>query len=194
MGIVYVLKTEKPVYKIGFTKNPRERFLDIRVSNHSVRMVSIYAGSRNDEKALHKIFTDKNIRGEWFVLSNEDLVLIEEYFRGKEDIFVLKSALLDLINRSKSQKLAGSLSGRSSIRFNELPVVSLSEAEILAAKSGGCCVKTLLYFKRIWEYMPDATNLEICAKSRYSMRTTKRAMSVLKKAKEALENEKLGIF
>ena len=34
---------------------------------------------RNDEKELHQIFKEKRIRGEWFKLDKEDIIIIKKY-------------------------------------------------------------------------------------------------------------------
>lgn len=184
MTTVYVLKSGRNTYKIGFTADPKKRFLSIKSSNHNVEMIRLYHGKTSDEKQLHKMFSEKRLHGEWFMLDQNDLIVIDEYFKGKESIEVFRGLLIDVINRKKANqgiKMA-SLSGIPSVNFHQIEMIELTENEINEAKLVSFSLKTLKYFKRIWINMPGATHREICLKARYSKRTTASAISILKKA------------
>lgn len=64
-------------YKIGFSKNPKNRLQTVRT--HNPLDVKLFATLKTDdyveiEKELHKLFANKNSRREWFELHEEDLL------------------------------------------------------------------------------------------------------------------------
>ena len=78
-GWVYVIK-QSGDYKIGVTKDIRKRLSTIQMSTpklvqlvHSFHVGGIYADAYEWEKALHKRFSKRKIRGEWFRLTNTDV-------------------------------------------------------------------------------------------------------------------------
>ena len=129
MTTVYVIKSKSNTYKIGFSANPKKRLMAIRSSNCDVRMISIYNGTIKDERALHEMFKSKRIRGEWFILDNEDLSIIDRYFVGKESIEAFRRVLLEMINIGKSGSRV-SFCGGANVVFHELPPAGLDEIEI----------------------------------------------------------------
>jgi len=78
------------LYKIGITKNVRERYM--MLSNQSgcwLDIINYYeidgypfgcVSSRHKEKFLHDFFNDKRIIGEWFELNQKDLNFINYFF------------------------------------------------------------------------------------------------------------------
>lgn len=76
-GFVYVI-TCGSFAKIGFSANPRKRYLSIQTANPSkCVLAATWPGSRKLEKALHKKFSHRRSHLEWFHLSSEILSLIE---------------------------------------------------------------------------------------------------------------------
>jgi hypothetical protein len=85
-GFVYVIESGR-YYKIGSTKNPKNRFRKYITENPNKIEVVIQkeAYSYIDaEKLLHELFNEKRCHGEWFLLNEEDLVLIKERLRAYE--------------------------------------------------------------------------------------------------------------
>ena len=41
-----------------------------------------WQGYNKDETNLHKMFSEKRVRGEWFNLNNKDIDTIKNYFEG----------------------------------------------------------------------------------------------------------------
>ena len=91
-GWVYVVCSDNDVYKIGMTRS-----LDSRITTLSVEspyefelvMTIKSADPLALESSLHKKFSDKLIKGEWFNLDQEDLAFMEmlkaEYEQGKAE-------------------------------------------------------------------------------------------------------------
>lgn len=79
LSSIYLVKDDI-YYKIGFSQNPIYRFSQLKVSNPR-EIVLIFNKEVNNvrkfEKQLHKMFAHKRHRGEWFILSDEDLLFIK---------------------------------------------------------------------------------------------------------------------
>ncbi len=76
---VYIMKCAN-YYKIGHSKNPKNRRLTIQT--HNPLDVKICALLKTEsfidiEKELHKIFITKRSRGEWFELQENDLIFLK---------------------------------------------------------------------------------------------------------------------
>lgn len=71
-------------YKIGKSKNPKYREKTLQSEKPSIHMMFYYEGCSEDEKALHKMFAEKRIRGEWFDLNGSDVQKIKEYFNTEK--------------------------------------------------------------------------------------------------------------
>ena len=75
-GYVYLIRSASGFTKIGHTENLKKRFASIDMS--SPEEISIYYSKVvrnrvNLERKLHSLFADKRTKGEWFLLSDEDL-------------------------------------------------------------------------------------------------------------------------
>lgn len=80
---VYVMLDKRNnYYKIGLSKNPYYRETTLQSEKPDIVLMSYYNGDRSDEDYLHKLFAKNRIRGEWFNLSDKDLLSINEYFNG----------------------------------------------------------------------------------------------------------------
>lgn len=80
-GYVYVLKSEDGHYKIGRTANLDTRIKSISTSSpqriqltHAFKAINPAA----QESALHAMYADKRVRGEWFALTSDDVVAIRK--------------------------------------------------------------------------------------------------------------------
>ena len=82
VGNVYLMKNIRNGYiKIGFTKdNPKYRERTLQAEEPDVELLNYWEGSISDEKKLHNLMISKNIRGEWFELTDSDIHQIEDYF------------------------------------------------------------------------------------------------------------------
>lgn len=82
---LYLLKCEK-AYKIGITNNFKKRFKSIQQSNpFEVIPVLVINNSNYDaiEKGIKEGWKDKKIKGEWFLLTKED---VEELKKVLEEV------------------------------------------------------------------------------------------------------------
>ena len=68
-------------YKIGYSRNPTRRERTLQSEKPTIELLFSYEAEMKDEKALHKLFEDKRIRGEWFRLNNSDLLKIKKYLQ-----------------------------------------------------------------------------------------------------------------
>lgn len=76
---VYLIKCSI-YYKIGFSKNPKNRVKTVKT--HNPLDVVLFATLKTDnylilEKELHSIFANKNSKREWFELNEDDLTLLK---------------------------------------------------------------------------------------------------------------------
>ncbi len=92
-GYVYIAKGDiSNHYKIGFTANSD---IDKRISAHQTssaeridRIGSFPVSSIKTEKTIHKKFSHRKVRGEWFALSDEEVQeLLSPEWRRKNNIF-----------------------------------------------------------------------------------------------------------
>lgn len=77
MEKIYLIKNEENLYKIGVTKrNVNERIKELNISYpYELKIIHEYQTNIGYklESYLHKIFHHKNIKGEWFELSKNDV-------------------------------------------------------------------------------------------------------------------------
>ena len=78
MGFVYVLSTQDGFYKIGRTRNLQNRLMDLRIAlPYKLTTEMLFqcevGREREVEAALHDIFSERRMNGEWFKLTAEDL-------------------------------------------------------------------------------------------------------------------------
>lgn len=92
-GYIYIAKAGiSNHYKIGFTANSD---IDKRISAHQTssperldKIGSFPVSSIKTEKTIHKKFSQKKVRGEWFELSDEEVKdLLSSEWRRKNNIF-----------------------------------------------------------------------------------------------------------
>lgn len=77
---VYILKTGKNLYKIGKTQDLQKRLFSYHTHLPVMfKVVRQYvAANMNDlEESLHVVFQHKRVKGEWFELSKDDLVICD---------------------------------------------------------------------------------------------------------------------
>lgn len=68
--IYFITAREVGRVKIGFSENPRARFFKMRTDSPiPLQLERICDGSVEDERALHKQFSEDRLAGEWFTLS-----------------------------------------------------------------------------------------------------------------------------
>lgn len=77
-GFVYLMQHDVDAHtKIGFSKQPTTREATLRSADFNLRIVALFKGTMEDERWLHKRFSSKRIRGEWFNLNEEDIQKIK---------------------------------------------------------------------------------------------------------------------
>jgi len=82
-GFLYVIYLDDSAleryYKIGMAKNFNSRFNSHQCSSPfdiCVAMAYFVGNMRKEENDLHRMFSEKRIKGEWFKLSDDDLKVI----------------------------------------------------------------------------------------------------------------------
>lgn len=88
---LYVILARNGLTKIGKSNNPQKRFREIdNLSPVELRLVIYFsydAKAVDLEKILHRTFTDKRVKGEWFALSFYDFEiffsLTKRYLTGE---------------------------------------------------------------------------------------------------------------
>jgi len=77
---VYVIKSASGLTKIGFSKNPKRRLTQIKLSGYFSEIILLFSPEPNYdldarylEKILHKHFKNKRKFGEWFDLRLDDI-------------------------------------------------------------------------------------------------------------------------
>ena len=81
--IYLIVSVDHGFCKIGYSKNPEKRLLEIQTGNpYRLSLLSVIEGDVSTERELHKRFVDLRVGGEWFLLSDE----IKKFF-GIERLF-----------------------------------------------------------------------------------------------------------
>tara|TARA_R100000278_G_scaffold40193_3_gene35434 strand:+ start:11309 stop:11749 length:441 start_codon:yes stop_codon:yes gene_type:complete len=77
---IYILKGENS-YKIGYTTNFNKRIKNYKTHNPNIKTLCVIESSNSFEleSYLHNRFENKNIDGEWFDLTEEEVLLAMEY-------------------------------------------------------------------------------------------------------------------
>lgn len=79
--MIYFVRSGDAV-KIGYAERPDKRIPSLKTANpNELVVLGVMEGGVGDEKELHRRFSRRRLRGEWFELSNEILVFIEEHCR-----------------------------------------------------------------------------------------------------------------
>lgn len=111
---MYIIKTSKRLHKIGKTQDLQKRIANYHTHLPIVfRVIRQYMASNMDELegALHVVFQHKRVKGEWFELSYDDLVICDNIARNYAF--------------SKLQKLKGR---NKKIEFSSNPLLQVIEA------------------------------------------------------------------
>jgi hypothetical protein len=75
---LYVMVDKRTGYhKIGRSKDPKYRERTLQADAPEIEMVFCFEGYVNQEKRLHEKYAEKRVRGEWFDLSENDLIDIQ---------------------------------------------------------------------------------------------------------------------
>ena len=83
-GIVYFLKAENGLTKVGWTQNLAERKKTLERKEKTKTELVHYISSQDCvtlEQVIHTVFSKKRVRGEWFDLNDEDV----QMFKNKEE-------------------------------------------------------------------------------------------------------------
>jgi len=79
---VYVMKDNiTGYYKIGISKNPSSREKTLQSQCPSIELLFSKKANKSTEAILHKKYSSKRVRGEWFNLSLSDVDDVARYFR-----------------------------------------------------------------------------------------------------------------
>jgi Meiotically up-regulated gene 113 len=88
--LLYIIKNSESYYKIGYSNDPSSRLKQL--STGSSLSLSIYKTyiTENDsllEAYLHSYFKYQNIQGEWFDLSDNDLMKVDELVDKRNKLY-----------------------------------------------------------------------------------------------------------
>ncbi len=83
-GYIYLIKSTSGHYKIGQSKNPRRRLIELQkgatIGPFELDLICYFAVNDMDEAEnyLHAVYHDSRINGEWFLLNNEQVEQIKK--------------------------------------------------------------------------------------------------------------------
>ncbi len=113
---IYVMQDGYTGYcKIGWSVSPRSRETTLGPQIPMLRLLWAWpTDSKLHERRLHDMFKDKHIRGEWFDLDSNDLLLIFVYF---------DEALLDKCIQlyRETHPITERILSTEKVRFSQLP-------------------------------------------------------------------------
>ncbi len=80
--VYLMVNADTGLIKIGKSKNPIYRERTLHSKEPSVHRIAMWCCDQQVEKDLHKLFSHKRIRGEWFRLTITDLTNLENYMNN----------------------------------------------------------------------------------------------------------------
>ena len=88
--LVYLISKNESNYKIGISSNPKERLKQFKIVEPSVQLLHAFKADNalRAEEVLHHIFRKKNVGGEWFKLSEEDIAEFQSVIEYKDSQFI----------------------------------------------------------------------------------------------------------
>jgi hypothetical protein len=108
--------TDGAYTKIGISENPKNRLASLQVGNAKdlkINFLSLFLprDCQKAERVIHKKLSDKNVRGEWFKTSPQEIeqILKEEHFKIRTDhfnegLFIAKFANYAFLKREEDMK------------------------------------------------------------------------------------------
>jgi hypothetical protein len=85
--IYFILAPAADAIKIGFSRDPRKRFTNLRTgSPEPLEWLGSIPGDPGDEKAIYKRFKHQRLHGEWFRASPELYNHMEDLAEDNEEI------------------------------------------------------------------------------------------------------------
>jgi hypothetical protein len=84
------------LFKIGRSKTPVFRERTLQSEKPSISLVFYFEGLKETERALHKKYKKKQIRGEWFALTNQDIKDLRSEFKG--------DGLVEVLDQNQAKK------------------------------------------------------------------------------------------
>lgn len=84
-GYVYLVKLDK-YYKIGVSISPDSRLQEFTLLPYPLEYICIEKVNnfKQVEKDLHKLYSQKRVRGEWFLLQQSDIERIIKYIQQRK--------------------------------------------------------------------------------------------------------------
>lgn len=79
--VYLMVNNDTALIKIGTSKKPRYREKTLHSQEPAIHLIAVWCCSKEVEKELHKKYSNKRIRGEWFRLLLEDLTDIDEFMK-----------------------------------------------------------------------------------------------------------------
>lgn len=161
MTYIYCMQTQtNKSLKIGLSSKPQQRLKNIQTANpEEVLLVSIFPGSKSDEKWLHSKFKKYHIRGEWFENSEEIL----HYFRV-HTILEEKNVFTHLGNNRWQIIFCGIVKNPRQLFFDvgylpisllTLPALDINEVYVVGVEAEGEVLKR--YFR---DLLPHGLHIE----------------------------------
>ena len=199
LHFVYVIRQLNGFVKIGFTKDPKKRLMSIRGSNPGILIERLFVASIEHEKALHAMFSDKRIGGEWFALDGADMAKIDDFFFGlymKSDprsafymysvsmSYMLNCGVLDKPDNSGTMKnIARFAMKRTEKTISALQNTNLTQAEKEAVLSAKILTDTAERIKTLFAENQDISAKEMSKKSGYSESMCQKLLAIYRRNK-----------
>lgn len=121
---VYILKTGKNLYKIGKTHDLQRRLASYHTHLPILfRVVRQYPALNMAqlEESLHIVFQHKRIKGEWFQLTDQDLIICDNISRMFMEAPARRSVRTARIQQTKARRMA-------EVQYSNDPLLQVMEA------------------------------------------------------------------
>ena len=97
---VLVMTDASGLFNIGASRNPEKKARELRKANPTIRLVGTRRESHGtayrQRDRYHKLYAHRRVSGEWFSLSNKELVELLGDFDAKETSGAIKREVLKL--------------------------------------------------------------------------------------------------
>lgn len=78
-----MLNDDSGLIKIGYSKNPKFREKTLQSQEPEVHLILCCETHKNIERELHKLYSQKRFRGEWFRLNMTDLKKLRNFLQER---------------------------------------------------------------------------------------------------------------
>lgn len=83
--MIYFVRAESGQVKIGTTQTLDKRLVALKRLHGDLRLITTIPGGHSQERRIHEMLEDKRLIGEWFQITDEEVIAFASQFAAKKD-------------------------------------------------------------------------------------------------------------